>query len=285
MDHLKKAPKAYRNSKFLNSTSARAVRIMTEYMEPLDRLKKQNIKDTIVFFGSARILSKVEANKNLKDLNLKLKTIKKSDKKEYDNVLKLVTKAKRDVEMSKYYEDTEELAYLLTDWSIKLKNGNKFVICSGGGPGVMEAANRGAHRAKGHTIGFNISLPFEQYPNKYISKNLNFEFHYFFMRKFWFAYLAKALVIMPGGFGTLDELMEILTLIQTEKFTKKIPIIIYGEDFWNKIIDFKALAEHGVISSADLKLFKFVNTPQEAFKYLKAELNKSYVKFNNNSVI
>ena len=278
MDNMKKAPKAYRNEEFLNSAAARSIRILTEYLEPQDRFKKYDIKDTIVFFGSARILSGSEAKKNLNDLNSKLKTLDKSDKNEYKYILELISGAKRDLEMSKYYEDTEELAYLLTDWSIKLKKGNKFVICSGGGPGVMEAANKGAHRAKGHSIGLNISLPFEQYPNKYISPNLNFEFHYFFMRKFWFAYPAKALVIMPGGFGTLDELMEILTLVQTEKFHKKMTIVIYGKEFWDKVINFQAFVDYRVISPSDLKLFKFVNTPQEAFEYLKSELHKSYVK-------
>ncbi|TRZ65944.1 TIGR00730 family Rossman fold protein [bacterium] len=180
--------------------------------------------------------------------------------------------------MSRYYEDTRRLAYLLTNWSKALKKGNKFVICSGGGPGIMEAANRGASEAKGLSIGFNVSLPFEQFPNKYISPNLNFEFHYFFMRKFWFAYLAKALVIMPGGFGTLDELMEILTLVQTEKLMKKMSIIVYGKEFWDKIINFDALAKYRVISPNDLKLMKFADTPEEAFEILKEELNKSYVK-------
>ena len=278
MDYTKKAPKAYRNDEFLNSAAARSIRILTEYLEPQDRFKKYDIKDTIVFFGSARILSGSEAKKNLNDLNSKLKSLDKSDKNEHKYILELIAGAKRDLEMSKYYEDTEELAYLLTDWSIKLKKGNKFVICSGGGPGVIEAANKGAHRAKGHSIGLNISLPFEQYPNKYISPNLNFEFHYFIMRKFWFAYPAKALVIMPGGFGTLDELMEILTLVQTEKFHKKMPIVIYGKEFWDKVINFEAFVEYRVVSPSDLKLFKFVNTPQEAFEYLKSELHKSYVK-------
>jgi hypothetical protein len=183
-----------------------------------------------------------------------------------------------DVEMSRYYEDTEELAYRLTKWSKSLKKGNKFVICSGGGPGIMEAANRGAHRASGLSVGFNISLPFEQFPNKYISESLNFEFHYFFMRKFWFAYLAKALVIMPGGFGTLDELMEILTLVQTEKLNKKMKIIIYGKEFWDRVINLEAFAELRMISPQDLKLFKFVSTVDEAFDELKKSLNESYVK-------
>ena len=278
MDEYRKAPKAYRNSKFLNSVAARSIRILTEYLEPLDRFSNNDIENTIVFFGSARIIPQSQANKNLKDLKLKLKKFDKSDKKKHNHLLDLISFAERDLKMARYYEETEELAYLLTDWSINLKNRNKFVICSGGGPGIMEAANKGALRAKGLSIGLNISLPFEQYPNKYITKNLNFEFHYFFMRKFWFAYPAKALVIMPGGFGTFDELMEILTLIQTEKLTKRIPILIYGKEFWNKVLNFEALVEYRVISKADLKLFRVVDNPKEAFEYLKSELHKRYVK-------
>jgi len=278
MEHLKKAPKAYRNNKFLNSPSGRTIRILTEYQEPYDRLKKYDINDTIVFFGSARLLPMNEARKNVADLKKKLSSIKNTKSKEYIENQKLLGYAERDVEMAQYYQDTEELAYRLTKWSMSLKKGNKFVICSGGGPGIMEAANRGAHKAKGLSIGFNISLPFEQYPNKYITPNLNFEFHYFFMRKFWFAYLAKALVIMPGGFGTLDELMEILTLVQTEKLKKKMTILIYGKKFWDKVMNLEALAEYRVISPSDLKLFKFVDTVDEAFEYLKKELGKSYVK-------
>ncbi|MBL8006114.1 MAG: TIGR00730 family Rossman fold protein [Ignavibacteria bacterium] len=179
--------------------------------------------------------------------------------------------------MSKYYDDTVELAYMMTQWAKSLKKPNKFIVCSGGGPGIMEAANRGAAKAKGFSMGLNISLPFEQYPNRYISPELNFEFHYFFMRKFWFAYLAKALVIMPGGFGTLDELMEILTLVQTEKLHKKMTVVVYGKEFWDKIINMEKMAELQVISPEDLKLFRFVNTPKEAFEYLKDELTKHYV--------
>lgn len=278
MEHLKKAPKAYRNNKFLNSPAGRTIRILTEYQEPYERLKKYDINDTIVFFGSARLLPMNEAKKNVADIKKKLSTIKNTKSKDYVENQKLLGFAERDLEMAQYYEDTEELAYRMTKWSMSLKKGNKFVVCSGGGPGIMEAANRGAHKAKGLSIGLNISLPFEQFPNRYITPNLNFEFHYFFMRKFWFAYLAKALVIMPGGFGTLDELMEILTLVQTEKLKKKMTILIYGKKFWDKVINIEALAEYRVISPADLKLIKFADTVDEAFEYLKKELGKSYVK-------
>jgi hypothetical protein len=185
--------------------------------------------------------------------------------------------AKIDLEMSKYYEDTSELAYLLTQWSMRLRPPRRFVVCSGGGPGVMEAANRGAKRAKGLSIGFNISLPFEQYPNPYITKELDFEFHYFFMRKFWFAYLAKALVIMPGGYGTLDEFFELLTLVQTKKIKKKMPIILYDGNYWNSVLNIAEMHRKGMISKDDLKLFKIVDTVDEAFEFLKVELAKHYI--------
>jgi uncharacterized protein (TIGR00730 family) len=272
--HLQKAPKAYRNQDFLNSPIARPVRLLTEYFEPLDRLQRLDIKDTVVFFGSARTLPKDVAKKKLKELQKKLTGVKKPGAK----ILKDIKDAEMDVEMSRYYQDAEELAFRLTKWSKSLRKGNKFVVTSGGGPGMMEAANRGAQRAKGLSIGFNISLPFEQYPNPYIDNDLNFEFHYFFMRKFWFAYMAKALVIMPGGYGTLDELMEVLTLVQTLKLNKKMTIVIYGEEFWRKVVNFEAMAETRMISPEDLKLFKFISTVDEAFDYLKKELTKNYVK-------
>ncbi len=278
MEHLKKAPKAYRNTKFLNSPAARTVRILTEYLEPFDRLNKYNIKDTIVFFGSARIIPLSQAKKNLSDIRKKIRTIKNKKSKDYIENIKNLSYAEKELEVARFYDDTEELAYRLTKWSKNLKKGNKFVVCSGGGPGIMEAANKGASRAKGYSIGLNISLPFEQFPNNHITPNLNFEFHYFFMRKFWFAYLAKALVIMPGGFGTLDELMEILTLVQTEKLKKKMPILMYGKKFWDNVLNFETLAEYRVISHEDLKLIKFADTVDEAFSYLKKELSKNYVK-------
>jgi hypothetical protein len=178
--------------------------------------------------------------------------------------------------MSRYYEDTIALAKMLTHWSRRLSKPNRFVVCSGGGPGIMEAANKGAHIAGGKSIGMNISLPFEQFANPHISKGLSFEFHYFFMRKFWFAYLAKALVIFPGGFGTMDELMEILTLMQTDKIRKKMTVVIYGTEYWNKVINFDEMVNHGVISREDLGLFKFMDTPEEAFRYLRDSLMRNY---------
>lgn len=274
MDHLQKAPKAYRNNEFLSSPAARTVRILTEYLEPYDRLRHNKIKDTIVFFGSARTQPPETAAKKLRELKKKEKASKKPSAKLLDDI----KTAEMEVEMSRYYRDTEELAYRMTRWSKSLRKGNKFVVTSGGGPGIMEAANRGARRAKGLSIGFNISLPFEQFPNKYMDEHLNFEFHYFFMRKFWFAYLAKALVIMPGGFGTLDELMEVLTLVQTLKLNKKMTIVIYGPEYWKKVINFEEMAKTGMIAPEDLKLYKFIDNVDEAFEYLKKDLIKHYVK-------
>lgn len=259
-------PKAYNNWEFLMGKDARTLRILAEFLEPMSRFKRLKVKDTVVFFGSARIRSEATIREELSKLVKSKASVTQ------------IRKTNAALEMSKYYEDTVELAYKLTKWSMKLKPNKRFVICSGGGPGIMEAANLGARKANGLTIGLNISLPLEQYPNKYISRNLNFEFHYFFMRKFWFAYLAKALVIMPGGFGTLDELLEILTLVQTKKIKKKMPIVIYGRDYWNDILNFEELHRKGMISKKDLQLFKFVNTPTEAFEYLKNELSKNYIK-------
>ena len=276
-DKLDKAPKAYYNTEFLGSPSARTIRLLSEYLEPMERLQKRNVKDTIVFFGSARIKPNEQAKNDLNILRKKLSLLKSSDRKKRIILENKIEEAGVDLLNSKYYEDTEKLAFLLTKWSRSLKNGNKFIICSGGGPGIMEAANKGASKAGGYTIGFNISLPFEQNPNGYITPDLNFEFHYFFMRKFWFAYLAKALVVMPGGFGTLDELFELLTLVQTNKLRKKMAILIYGREFWDQIIDFDALARNNIISKSDLKLFRFENTPEEAFEYLKYSL-KNYIK-------
>jgi uncharacterized protein (TIGR00730 family) len=273
MAFLNKAPKAYHNLMFLNSPVARDIRILTEYKEPLERFKKYKINHTIVFFGSARTLPRKVAVAKLNEVKKKIKGSSRKNPK-FEKELK---NAQVNLEMSRYYEETVELAYLMTMWAKSLKKPNKFVVCSGGGPGIMEAANKGAAKAKGFSMGLNISLPFEQYPNPYISPELNLEFHYFFMRKFWFAYLAKALIIMPGGFGTLDELMEILTLIQTEKLHKKITVIVYGKEYWDKVMNLEEMAGMNMISPEDLSLFKFVNTPQEAFEFLKKELIKHYV--------
>jgi uncharacterized protein (TIGR00730 family) len=188
----------------------------------------------------------------------------------------LLAVAETGVEMSKYYEDAVELARLLTEWTKKMKQSNRFVVCSGGGPGIMEAANKGATLAKGKSIGLNISLPFEQYPNGYISPELNFEFHYFFMRKYWFMYLGKALIAFPGGFGTLDELMELLTLLQTQKIKKKMTVVLFGKKYWHEVINFEALIKYGMISQEDMDLFTFAETPEEAFLHLSRSLERDY---------
>src|SRR5258705_4869525 len=260
-DRLKAAPLAYQNEPFLSSPDGRILRILSEYAEPLSRFRREQIQDTVVFFGSARFQSREAAEKALKEAQARGERNPKA--------------ALAAVEMSHYYEDARKLASLLTEWSITIPaRRRRFVVTTGGGPGIMEAANRGAKEAGGKTIGLNINLPFEQFPNPYITPSLNFEFHYFFMRKFWFAYLAKALVIFPGGFGTFDELFEILTLAQTEKLAKKIRVVIYGIEYWNKLINFQAFVDAGTVSPEDLDLFKIADNPEEAFEFLRGGLTR-----------
>jgi uncharacterized protein (TIGR00730 family) len=231
---------AYRNQAFLDTPDARSLRILSEYLYPLSHFKKEKVQDTVVFFGSARTF---EMGPN-----------------------------------ARFYNDARELARRITEWSDNLPHaGRRFVVCSGGGPGIMEAANRGAQDAGGKTVGLNIGLPFEQRPNPFITPELCFEFHYFFMRKFWFAYLAKALVVFPGGFGTLDELMEVLTLVQTQKLMKKMVVILYGSGYWNEILNFDALVRHGMIAPEDLHLFNFADDVNAAFGLLKAGLTKHWL--------
>jgi len=233
-------PVAYRDREFLDGSDARAVRILAEYLQPYAHLRRQRVRDTVVFFGSAR--------------------------------------SGEDSKLGRYYRDARELARLVTSWSNELPDdARRFVVCTGGGPGIMEAANRGAEDAGGDSLGLNIGLPFEQAPNPYITPDLSFQFHYFFMRKFWFAYLAKALVVFPGGFGTLDELMEMLTLAQTEKLRKRIVILLYGSEFWKDVINFDALVRMGTINQSDLDLFEYVDTPADAFARLREELTKNYL--------
>ena len=259
-------PLAYHDLGFLESTDARPLRILAEYLEPLQRFRLHNIQDTVVFFGSARTLSRELAQEALD----KLDTDDARKAADYEAALKRGRKA---LEWSKYYEEARELAHMLTEWSLSLEEPRRrFVVCSGGGPGIMEAANRGAHEAGGKTVGLNIRLPFEQGPNRYISEGLHLEFHYFFMRKFWFAYLAKALVIFPGGFGTLDEMFEILTLAQTRKLSKKLCVILYGSDYWRDVFDLKPLVEWGAVSEIDLQLLCHVDTPAAAFERLRDHL-------------
>ncbi len=228
-------PVPYLNEKFMNSPDARALRLLAEYLEPLAVMRREKVRDTVVFFGSARV--------------------------------------KEDGPLGQYYKDARTLAQLVTEWAQQFIDGAyRFVVCSGGGPGIMEAANRGAADAKGKTIGLNIGLPFEQLPNPYITPELSFEFHYFFMRKFWFAYPAKALVVFPGGFGTMDEMFEILTLVQTQKLAKKITVLLYGSQYWKEILNFDALVKWGTISKEDLNLFQYADDPSTAFELLKEGL-------------
>jgi len=234
-------PMAYKNEAFLDTSDARPLRILSEYLEPLAHFRKQKIRDTVVFFGSARL--------------------------------------REDGPLGRYYTEARSLARMVTEWSNSLQNSHRrFVVCTGGGPGIMEAANRGAQEANGKTIGLNIGLPFEQWPNPYITPELSFEFHYFFMRKFWFAYLAKALVVFPGGFGTIDELSELLTLAQTEKLAKKIVIVLYGSSYWKEILNFEALARYDMIAEEDLRLFQFADDPETAMGILRDGLTSYYLQ-------
>ena len=236
-DPVPHPPVAYRNDDFLDSDDARPLRILAEYLAPMQAFHRERICDTVVFFGSARISP--------------------------------------DGPLGRYYGEARELARRLTYWSKGLvSHHRRFVVCTGGGGGIMEAANRGATEAGGATIGLNIGLPEEQQPNAYLTPDLSFEFHYFFMRKLWFAHLARALVVFPGGFGTMDEMLEVLTLAQTGKFARRIPILVYGPDYWNEVIDFGALVRHGMIAADDLKLFRFANDPDSALEFLQAELSK-----------
>ena len=248
------------------------MRLLSEYSEPLSRFRREQIQDTVVFFGSARIHSHDSASDRLSEIRGNGGRVSPTQQAQD------MKRAEAAVDMARYYEDARRLARLLTEWSLQIPaKRHRFVVTTGGGPGIMEAANLGAHEAGGKTIGLNINLPFEQNPNPYITPSLNFEFHYFFMRKFWFAYLAKALVIFPGGFGTLDEFFEILTLAQTEKLAKKIVIVMYGSEYWKKIINFEAMADAGMIAPADLELFKMSDSPEESFEFLKEGLTKYHL--------
>ena len=268
----KPAPLAYQNEPFLNSPEGRILRILSEYSEPLSRFRREQIQDTVVFFGSARFYSKLDAQKRLTGIEA---AAGEGASAEQNLQLK---QAVASLDMARYYEEARRLAFLLTKWSIQIPaRRRRFVVTTGGGPGIMEAANLGAYEAGGKTIGLNINLPFEQMCNPYITPSLNFEFHYFFMRKFWFAYLAKALVIFPGGFGTMDELFEILTLAQTQKLAKKILVVIYGSEYWHRVVNFQAMVDAGTISAEDLDLFKIVDTPEEGFEYLREGLTKYHL--------
>jgi uncharacterized protein (TIGR00730 family) len=269
---IRPAPLAYQNQPFLDSPDGRILRILSEYSEPLSRFRREQIQDTVVFFGSARFHSLASAQKNLTQLEASSSPLS-SGQQETERKRALAA-----VDMARYYEDARRMAFLLTQWASQIPaRRRRFVVTTGGGPGIMEAANLGAHEAGGKSIGLNINLPFEQMPNPYITPSLNFEFHYFFMRKFWFAYLSKALVIFPGGFGTMDELFEILTLAQTEKLAKKILVVIYGSEYWKRVINFQAMVEAGTISPEDVELFRMVDSPEEGFEFLRDGLTKYHL--------
>jgi uncharacterized protein (TIGR00730 family) len=262
-----RAVKAYKNESFLASPEARILRIISEYVEPQTRFEELRVKDTIVFFGSARIPSREAALVGLEEARRANAGVEAAEMR---------------LKMSRYYEDTRELAHRLTLWSKSLEGTDRrFVVCSGGGPGIMEAANRGASEAKGENIGLNISLPFEQQDNPYITRRLAFEFHYFFMRKFWFSYLAKAMVVMPGGFGTFDEFMEVVTLVQTLKIKKHLPIVLFGTEYWSEILNFEPMVKYGTISPEDVNLFFRTDSVDEAFDYLVKDLESYALKKPN----
>ncbi len=251
--------KAYRNEEFLASREGRELRILSEYLEPKARFDRFQIRDTVVFFGSARAVPMEVAKAHLEG----------AEEKGGD-----VAGARAALRMARYYEDARELAKRLTVWSKNLKGDDRrFVVCTGGGPGIMEAANRGASEAKGVNVGLTISIPMPEFQNPYITRELAFEFHYFFMRKFWFAYLAKAVVAMPGGFGTLDELFEILTLMQTLKMKKKLPFVLFGTEFWDAVVDFDALIEYGTIGPRDCDFFFRTDSVDDAYDYITAALS------------
>src|SRR5258706_714429 len=261
---LDSAPLAYQRDDFMASPQARTLRILSEYIEPQQRFRQERIQDTVVFFGSARMGPRDEAEKALGEAQKELRRLQTKAAREG------LEAAKQAVHMSGYYEAAREVARRLTEWSMGLaEHKARFVVCSGGGPGIMEAANRGADEAKGRSVGLGITLPMEQLPNPYITPALNLQFHYFFMRKYWFAYLAKALIVFPGGFGTLDELFEILTLVQTKKIIKKMVVVIYGRKYWERVVNFEVLVDEGMISHADMDLFQVADTPEEAFEKVK----------------
>ena len=263
--------KAYKNLEFLNSPEARTIRVQCELLEPELHFRRNNVNNTVVVFGSARTLPEDKAQKSLDEIENEISKATKptSEQKEKLRIAKLRVKR------SSFYADCMDFSTKLTAWSQEIKDPDKrFHIVSGGGPGIMEAANRGAFEAGGKSIGLGISLPFEQGINPYCTKDLGMEFHYFFVRKYWFLYFAKAIIVFPGGFGTMDEFFELLTLIQTKKVEKRVPIVLYGSEFWNNLINFDTFVEWGVISPEDVNLFKIVDSVDEAFEYIRSDLEQ-----------
>jgi len=262
MPHL-----AYNDPKFMESLGARPLRILAEYLDPLERLRRANVGDTIVMFGSARIHSRDHALAELKEVRRAARGRRSAEWREK------IRAARSIVGMSRYYEEARELSRRITSWAMTLgMHPMRFVVCSGGGPGIMEAANRGASEAGGASVGLSIQLPHEQRSNSYITPELNFYFHYFFMRKLWFAQKAKALIVFPGGFGTLDELFEMLTLLQTNKLSSHHLVLIYGRKYWDKVIDWRYMVRTGTISEREYKLLQFADTVDEAFERVRGEM-------------
>jgi uncharacterized protein (TIGR00730 family) len=266
-------PVPFLNTQFLQSPAARAIRILSEYIEPSERFRRAGIRDTIVFFGSARSLSPEQAALELEQVNTQIAQAGDTLSAELES---LKSRAEAGIRLARYYNDAMELARRLTEWSHSLTGNRDFVICSGGAGGMMEAANRGATMAGGKTIGLNIRLPHEQAVNRYIPRELVFNFYYFFMRKFWFIYLAKALVVFPGGYGTIDEFFEVLTLIQTAKPRKSMPVVLYGTEYWDDVLDFDALVRWGTISPKDLQIFHKTDSVDDAYAYLTRRLEELY---------
>src|SRR5215470_3854246 len=275
--HAPKAP--HEDATFMESTPARPLRILAEYINPLAQLKKEGIGDTIVMFGSARIHSREDAEARLNQLKRGKKGRSAQAKARHKTELTL---AKNAVEMSRYYEEARALSHKITTWALSLgPRPRRFVICSGGGPGIMEAANRGAYEAGGKSIGLSIELPHEQFANAYISPELSFNFHYFFMRKLWFAQIAKALIVFPGGFGTMDELWEMMTLLQTGKLPQHNLILIYGRKYWDEVLNFRAMVRWGTISREEYEMLQFADTVEEAFARIRDGLEKYHMKLDS----
>jgi uncharacterized protein (TIGR00730 family) len=265
---------AFENARFLKSPDARVIRILAEYLEPAARLRRERIRDTVVFFGSARILPPTEARASFELIRSEVDSLEAPTDDDHARV----ARAEKFLRLADYYADATELSRLVTEWSKGLTGERHFVVCTGGGGGIMQAVNHGAALAGGRSVGLNITLPFEQGANEYITRRLIFDFHYFFMRKFWFVYLAKALVVFPGGFGTFDEMFEVLTLIQTKKPRKTMPIVLYGSEYWRDVVNFEKLVEWGTVSPRDLDLFKVCDTPKEAFDYIRRRLEELYLR-------
>jgi uncharacterized protein (TIGR00730 family) len=270
--HLPMAKLAYQDPRFMESLGARPLRILAEYLDPLARLRREKVADTIVMFGSARIHSREQAQHELKEVRARSRGRRNAQWTER------IRHAKSHLEMSRYYEEARELSRRITSWSMTLGvHPKRFVICSGGGPGIMEAANRGAFDAGGSSVGLSIQLPHEQRPNPYITEDLNFCFHYFFMRKLWFAQMAKALIVFPGGFGTMDELFEMLTLLQTGKLSSHHMILIYGRKYWDKVFNWRHMLRYGTINEREYKLLQFSDNVDDAFDRVRAEMEEHHL--------